>query len=396
MNHLGHRPDIYSDFYIADTLQHKAAEALFGDAQSRPSAYMMASLVEQGLTEDDILAAGTAKGYKTPVMDEVLHDLDVAIPFIQQVSDEIAKNHGDKTIWLAARDFEAVADDFLIRYPELDAHLLPASQDLLHHETMGDPNLAIRFLGKFGLTAARVADPGRKFAVFDSGFRGSIGQELDHLALRVHGTSLDDADRLTNGLVSVNTADRIPGVQIMDFTGGADNFSEERLPRANRIIANSTMRPEHHSDTQVLAVMLQTLPRFHNAFGKLVERNGDVVALPRTYETEHGITYEHIDDNVDRPSPDRDFQPNDSIINPVAAAVVMYRIVKSALELNPEAMSGVHRRLQSLSAPKITSLSYSTGSSIPRFIFGQSLLKGDGLTYPTAPDDTDHFGYKRY
>jgi hypothetical protein len=388
MNHIGHYPDASGEFIISNTLQHKAVEALFSDVQSRPSAYTMASLVEQGLTESDILVAGSTKGFKTPVMDEVLQDLDVAIPFIQQVSDKIAKDHGDKTIWLAARDFEAVADDFLIRYPELAAHLLPASQDLLRDETMGDPNLATRFLGKFGLTAAQASDSGRKFAVFDSGFRGSIGQELDHLARRVHGTSLDEANRLTNGLVSVNTADPIPGEQIMDFVGGAGNFTEERLPRANRIIANSLMRPEHHSDTQVLAVMLQTLPRFHNAFGVLVERNGDVVALPRTHEIEHGITYEHIDDNVDRPSPERDFQPNDSIVNPVAAAVVMYHIVKSALELKPEAMSGVHRRIQSLAKISMPYLSYALRpKGLDITLPERSLLKSIDPKYRIKIDD---------
>jgi hypothetical protein len=378
MDHLGNYPATDIDLYTTDHLQNKGAEILFDDVKSRPSAYTMASLVEQGMTESDIVAAGSTKGYKAPVMDEVLQDLDGAIPFIQQVSDEIASNHGDKTIWLAARDFEAVADDFLVRFPELTAYLLPASQDLLLHESMGDPNLAARFLGKYGLTAAQIADPGKKFAIFDSGFRGTIGQEMDYLSRRIYGTSLDETGRLTNELVSINTAEPTPGEQIMDFAGGASNFNEERLPRTNRIIANSTMRPELFSETHGLAVMLQTLPRFHNAFGMLVEHYGDVVAVPRTYEIEHGIAYEPIDDNVDRPSPEHDFRPNDSIVNPVAAAVVMYRIVKSALDLKPDAMIGVDRRQKSL---------FKRSKSL---LFKPANFKNQGTTLP------DYFAHKSY
>lgn len=309
-------------------LQQRAAEALFGDVRFRPTAQTVASLIEQGLTEDDILAAGHLKGYKTPIMDETLRDLDVALPYIQQISDRIAQDHGDDILWLAARDFEAVADDLMIRYPHLEAYLVPASQDLLSHETMFDKNLAARFLGHFGLTAANAVDPRKKFAVFDSGFQGTIGQRLDHRAELLHGVSLNDAGRLTNKLVSVNTK-YSAGEQIMDFPGGADNFSEELLPRANRFAG--TMHTEDFSDTHMLAVFLQTLPRFHDAYGKLIEFNGSIVALPRVCKNEAGMVYELIDNNIDRPIWG-EYNANASIVNPLAAAVVMYRVVKSALE----------------------------------------------------------------
>lgn len=310
-------------------LQQRAAEALFGDVRFRPTAQTMASLIEQGLTEDDILAVGNLKGYKTPIMHETLQDLDVALPYIHQLSDRIADDHSDSTLWFAARDFEAVADDFLIRYPRIDAHLLPASQKLFEHDTMYDTNLATRFLGRFGLTAARVSDPRKKFAVFDSGFRGSIGQTLDSKIDSLYGVSLDAAGRLANKLVSVNTKYSL-GEQIMSFPGGASNFSEERLPRASRCARS--MRAEDFSDTQVLAAFLQTLPRFHNHFEQLAEINDSVVALPQVLEYEEGYVIDNIvDDNVDRLG-DGDYGPNASIINPLAAAVVMYRIVKSALE----------------------------------------------------------------
>lgn len=311
-------------------LQQQAAEALFGDVRFRPTAQTVAALIEQGLTEDDILAAGRMKGYDEPIMDETLRDLDVAIPYIQQLSDKIVEDHGGDVIWLAARDFETVADDLIIRYPELEAYLLPASQDLLGHETMYDVTLAARFLGRFGLTAARVADPSKKFAIFDSGFRGSVGLGLNSIARRLHGTSLREADRLTNKLAAINIAEPIVGEQIMDFPGGASNFSKEKLPRAYRIAEGAPAT--RYSETRVLAVLLQTLPRFHNAYGELAEINGSVVALPSIYEIDQGIPYNPIDNNVDKPDPGRDYGPNDSIVNPVAAAVTMYRVIKSALE----------------------------------------------------------------
>jgi len=130
----------------------------------------------------------------------------------------------------------------------------------------------------------------------------------------------------------------------MDFPGGAANFSKDQLPRANRIA--DALQTEDYSDTQVLAVLLQTLPRFHNAYDRLSEIDGRVVALPCIYEVAQGIPYEHIDDNVDRPSPDQDYNPNDSIVNPVAAATVRYRVVKSALELKPDVLKGLHTRSQ--------------------------------------------------
>ena len=102
------------------------------------------------------------------------------------------------------------------------------------------------------------------------------------------------------------------------------------FPRANRIAEQLTTG--EYSGTQVLAVLLQTLPRFHPVFGKLVIHEGGVVALPRTGLSDTGESYDTPFDNVDRPSTDKDYYYNESIVNPVAAAVVMYRVVSSALE----------------------------------------------------------------
>lgn len=241
---------------VSNLLQQQVAEILFGDVRFRPPAHAMVSLIEQGLTEDDILAAGHMKGYETPIMDATLRDLDVAIPYVRQLSDRIAQDHGGDTILLASRDLDVVADHFMVRYPDLDAHLLPASQDLMGydkfegHETILDTNLASRFLGRYSLTATRVADSSQKFAVFDSGFRGTIGGHLDRHVERIYGISC-----------------------------------------------------------------------------------GVIVALPglSEYAPDKVDEDEYIDSNVDVPKRNM-YEVNAEIINPLAAAVVMHRVVKDALE----------------------------------------------------------------
>ncbi len=66
------------------------------------------------------------------------------------------------------------------------------------------------------------------------------------------------------------------------------------------------------------------LPRYHGSYESLRKRNGEVIAVPKKQS--------EPTPNIDEP-PDPDFPlPNTSILNPLAAAIVQYRVVRAALK----------------------------------------------------------------
>jgi hypothetical protein len=281
----------------------------------------MVQLIEVGGTEDDIIAAGVASGhqYNSQEAYEALEDLPVLLPYIGQTNDAVHAQHDGERLLFAARDMEFHADDYFVRYPEDDAKLLPASSRLWSSPPLVAGNsVAADFLSQYGIDRASAYNTKRRFALLDTGFGGTIGYWLDRAAQLTYGVKLRDTGRLDIKLVSTDNHKSL-GRHILNYRHGEVPHSAEELPNTERIIGSKMFKLLENEvnvpPQRMMAIAIQLLPRYHEAFTDLVwQADGSVMAVPDTHP------------NGPRRS------SNASRVDPIAAAIAQYRVVQNALQ----------------------------------------------------------------
>lgn len=288
-------------------LQERAGEVLFGDTRFRPDPRAMAALIQAGLTEETIWHAARARGHKEPVMDLTDHDLPIALPYYQLSSDTLAAEHSPAIPKVfAARDADVLFDDFVITHPDHPSALLPASQTLWESAGMQDAELAKRFLEKHRLGLAGGV-------IVDSGRLGSVGTWLDGLLCRLHDLP-DGASLLSTGALAMRLVDAHPhstGKKIIEIPGTVEELGLQKPLAIEPWIKG---QPAAFS----LFIFTQNLPRYHGHYKYLEIMGDDIVALPEPVRERRYVDgYDGI---------------NGSIVNPLAAALVQFRVVQAALE----------------------------------------------------------------
>lgn len=308
--------EIYSN-QPNDELLGRTGETLFGSPWLRPEPGAVAGLIREGLTEADIYAAAAEKGYEVPAMTRTLADLDACLPYFQRVNDILATTTSpDTTLLFASRDADVLYDDFAICYPGTDSRLLPASMGIWHgmSSLSMSGEYAKPFLAQYGLTKEAIAGE-HKFDLIDSGLNGTIGQLLDETVEYNYGVSLRAYGRLSVKLVCARESGI--GEQIMDL---AEN-EVPHLQRFGPVLAYLANRIGLHGNTYELVVALQTMPRYHGAYIDLKDLgNGRIVASSRKEDITQDVDGACTDDG------------NVSLVNPVGAAIVQFRVVQAALE----------------------------------------------------------------
>lgn len=305
------RQDGYGSLSAID----QAATELFGDTRFRPSPHTMAALIQGGLTESGIVAAGRLQGFQRPLMDLTLADFEASLPHFQQMNDILADKHPENTILFAGRDAEVLYDDFAIAHPGTRSHLLPASSDLWDFGSgMDEHGLAVPFLSQYGITKLAAVGRKEKFVLVDSGFYGTIGRNLDRSVTRHYGVSLRQTGALAIQLVCANT-DGI-GTQIMDLPGGQFKV---RIAKHDYVRSGKPEPDWAEGNTYPLAVGMQLMPRYYGPYSALYRQSDRVVALPLGFQ------------GMVRSDVDHAGSVNSSNVNPVGAAITQFRTVSAAL-----------------------------------------------------------------
>lgn len=313
---MSHSRETYSN-QPNDELLDRTGETLFGSPWPRPEPDAVARLIQEGLTEPDIIAAAAEKGYEVPVMDRTLADLDTCLPYFQRANDILAATTPPGTTLLfASRDADVLYDDFAIRYPKAVSHLLPASTGIWHGMNGAGlySELAKPFLAQYGLTEEAIAGQD-KFELIDSGLNGTIGDLLDGTITDNYGVHLRMHGRLSVKLICARESGI--GEQVMDL-------AENEVPRLQRfapLLADPAHRQGLHGNTYELLLALQAMPRNHGAYYHLRDLgNGRIIAPP----LDEGIVQD-IDAACENDG-------NVSLVNPLGAAIVQFRVVQAALE----------------------------------------------------------------
>lgn len=293
------------------------AEGLIQCDFVRPEPDLVAGAILDGVSELAVRETAVMLGYPDIEADRHIETLKAILPFVQMMSDRLAEKYPEHKFVFAARDAEVLYDDFAIAHPDQYAVLLPASTPLIGYG--GDfPNsdLAGSFLEQHGLGADAVKDNDNRFVFVDSGFSGSIAIALDEiLRLRYGVPSLIEQGRLVIQLacsVRGNEHQIIPKFTKAEFA--------KVSPLLTEVKRNMVFPPKKTNLEYILAVAMQLLPRYQDKFTGLASVGERVVAVTSTTSiaTNNWIT---------RPP-----NINDSIVDPLAAGLVQYGSVRSALD----------------------------------------------------------------
>jgi hypothetical protein len=300
------------------------ARALLSDVVVRPSPHDMASLVLRGLTDAHLEGAWRGLGNEVPEMALTLEELDSTLPYVHSLNDTLAEQASDAVLHVhAGRDVEVMYDDFTIVHGGIKRSvLLPASKPLWAcRDIVIGNDVAREFLQEHEITEDQAFDPGGGIALVDTGFDGRIGKYLGAAIRRIYrGGELSGSDlRLATKLVHANP------------TGWGESIAEvpsfDIATTVPKLCAFWNERPLSGCPSLPLAISLQMQPRYHGTYRGLARRDGTVIAVPDSSE--------RIVPTVDRPAPGHEWGGvNDSIVNPLAAAVVQRRVVEAALLRN--------------------------------------------------------------
>ena len=310
-----------------------AAElARFLDRTYRPLPQEVASLIEQGMSEADILAAGEAAGYQKPRMEQTLQELDTIMPYLFTITDHLAEHHGHKRLFWLARDVELLADIYAIAHPDKPSVLVPGSIPLWRWILDSRTPLAGDFFAAYGLSL-NGSPPSE---LIDTGFVGRAGYwiwvALSPIRVFKEGNPAEiDAigERLPIKLVcGVDERRSRFGDQIMDL--GADDVLDDPslFPKVHSVIGR--YRPDERSydgrDPMAyrVALSLQLMPHFTGPFERLAYTRDGIAAIPRHQEVKQDV------DTINRWEEEADGR-NASIVNPLAALLVQYKVVRAAI-----------------------------------------------------------------
>jgi hypothetical protein len=294
--------------------------------KQRPSPHNMAALIQAGLTEEDILAAGEARGWQRPVMELTLEELDTDMPYLLALADHLAAEPGNKQKIFLARDGELLADVYAITHPDKPSQLLPASVKLW--EWMQDANspLTEKFLVDNHLALNGSSE------LIETGYKGRVGA-LIWGTLQPESRSNADALREAGShlpirmISTLGSARRRWGEQIVDFNQDELLANPELFPKVNSVIGpyDPSERRTYQKDPVAyrVAMSLQLMPHFTGTYERLEATEDGVRAVP---------SQEPIRDNVDEVllSDEADGR-NASIVNPLVALVLQHRVVRASM-----------------------------------------------------------------
>jgi hypothetical protein len=295
----------------------------------RPTTSEITRLLNDGLTDQIIIAAGEACGLQPPHMEETLRDVGVVNPYLHLISDRLAEQPERHKIF-AGRDGDYMADNYLTRYPNLPATLLPASgvlfADIYTRTQNGDPLVPL-FLNahRLGRRALR-----QLHDLVDTGYKGTIGKDVDEMLCNFYSIpSLRDSGALATKLVC--HMEEFPG--LLHRPNVTEILKPEDLPheirtgnafaRFGNAVGFGNWTEEHAAclPSYPLATILQGLPHFTGPYGTLAEVDGRATAISR--DTLSPTVY------VDRVG---GVGANPNTRSPVAATIIQAHVIRAALE----------------------------------------------------------------
>lgn len=320
--------ELASDIFEPAKQIYAEIDTIFSDPTNRPKPETMRSLILSGASEEDFMLAWKTRGHEIPNMDLTFEDLASALPYIGQISDRLASTHcsGERMLF-AGRDADSLYDYFTIANSDIEADLLPASGTLWHSSGMQNNGLARRFLSSHLLDEQSVIAPSIRYRLIDTGFQGNILTQVVKGLKSTYGKRRVSPDKFSIELVCAN--DDAIGAQILEIPGSADEL-QAVFPKVTACLGPAISRffGRNSSSTVPLAVSLQLMPRYHGPYQNISETGNQVTAVPKASE---------YSDNVDTPYHAN--SADSTIINPLAAALVQYRVVSYAMAHNLQSES---------------------------------------------------------
>lgn len=183
---------------------------------------------------------------------------------------------------------------------------------------MQDDDLASRFLEQFGMSGDAMTDPASHVVVVDSGFRGTIGRQLNARLQAIHGVDVLARDGMDIKLVSAHK--QAIGSRALTFD------MPVRLSRTEQVIPSPQRAFTDYDNAFELAVSMQLMPRYHGKYTGLSGHGSDDVMAEPIHDYRNRQLFEF---DIDRLPP---YSINHSVVNPVAAAITQFRVVQAAMQ----------------------------------------------------------------
>jgi hypothetical protein len=184
------------------------------------------------------------------------------LPYMEEIVDTILKNYSDHTMLFAARDAEPLYDATkIVLYGDRrsdQVYLFPGSKHLMNNLVSHSPETQRQFLACYGIN-----EETKNIILCDSGFKGTIGVLLREVLDNCYA----DSKEVEIGVVSVEPGD-YPAKELIQF-------SIDEKEAANRFpltfgYSNMPIDIQSYSDNYHIGVALQSLPKFHGSFLRLM------------------------------------------------------------------------------------------------------------------------------
>ncbi|KKP40218.1 MAG: hypothetical protein UR28_C0002G0076 [Candidatus Peregrinibacteria bacterium GW2011_GWF2_33_10] len=303
-------------------------EKILSNWQVRPEPLEIAELIREGLTLEDIIKIGEKNGIEQPKMDITLFEINNMIPYIHKIVDHIFINYPGYKIIFLGRDAEIIYDLFKVKYGTPSV-LLPASTSLWKDGKFDNGKLGKVFLETYGINDDVLVNPESKFLLFDSGFRGSIAYFIRRAIISQF--SLDDdyvRQKFPIKLVSMIYSKGY-GTQLMQFDFEKNFYTNDPFPKVSQVVGYTFQ--DHEFDTYGcdrfayrLAMSMQLLPHYHHMCDSILEVDDKIIGVPTRKEISNDVdTIIKNEENADG--------RNASIVNPVAAIIAQYKVLKSVI-----------------------------------------------------------------
>ena len=320
-------------------------KAMLANRFQRPDTGTLFRMVRNGLTEEEVKAACREAGFdQTLVSTELTRlELDNVRPYLYELLRTLFTDYADPTILMAGRDTELLYDAYVaaaqLSAPQrTNVMLFPGSTDFWLNFRSENAGKRLSFFAQYGITEDSLASPSR-WLIVDTGFYGSIG-------LRVHQqlSELFDIrqEKLKKRIMPIKVISRCeqsyaglltylpslepegPGIEqsLADFfsdkTFEKDSALKAAFPLSSKTWSMYGRAKGDGSANYPVAVVMQTLPKFHGPYDSVAEVDGRLYAMPKAWEA------------VDRDVEQRHFH-NQDVVNPGFALLIQYWLCAGVL-----------------------------------------------------------------
>jgi len=324
-------------------LKKHAIQEMLGDFKVRPDPLVISRMIiEDGLTEEDIRQAAEEmpelKEFSRPKMNVTLDELNELIPYMRQIVEGIIKDIPKRNLVFMGRDAENLYDAARIvlsgKGQEDRAILFPGSMDFFHSLEKADSDDIARMLEAYGITRTHLEE-GQKYIFIDTGFVGRTVCAFREIFRKAYGDFF--MEHRADEIVYIN--DKVFPMRLVSkissaIVTGVGQIATLEVEEAHRGKLMSTfsrvLRISQSADATddrinyLIALNLQILPRYFESYGEIEYRDGRALGVP-------------INRGTIRWDVNRARNGNDSIVNPVAAMIVQYQIVK---QMMPNGVNG--------------------------------------------------------